>query len=733
MLESLNNSECKKSTSSLTGTEWAEYFKNLNKKPVTSCHNILELLHDMEKEKVFTELDFAITEKEIVDAIHSLKNKKACGPDSIINEMIKASQSFLIKSLKKAFNLILSLGNYPKLWAEGYIIPIFKNGSKDDPNNYRGLTVNSCLSKVFTKILNKRLENFCVKRNFICPEQIGFCKGKRTSDHMFVLKCLIEKYTQSGSKRLYSCFIDFKKAFDKVWHEGLFYKLRKLGVSDLFYNLIKNMYSKTQLSVKVDSCHLTDNFSSFIGVRQGDNLSPLLYNIFVNDIPDTFDTDCCPVSLGTKTLNCLMYADDLILLSESAEGLQESLNKLQVYCNNWGLEVNIKKTKTLIFNNTGKLIPKQFYLNNVPLDNEKTYSYLGVNFNINGNFTDAKQELYNKGLKALFKFKKCFSGQLPKIKTLLHVFDHTVKPVLLYGCEIWAELNSNKLNAQGDRYFKKLCENLVVEKAHISFCKFILGVPRRATNIAVMGELGRYPLFLEILLNMFKYSIRLYKTEDVLLQQAFSLSKSLNETHKKKSWYSDIHSLFQYFDINEQYMLTLKTKLKTYLLKKLHIKYNSIWHAELCNDDRGNKLYGNKLRTFRLFKNRICLEKYLSLDFSYRNVITKFRISAHRLEIERGRYKNQEVSERICRLCGTEVEDEIHFLLQCSKLATVRENFLHEINRLCKNFKNLDTKSQFIWLMSSEDSSLLQKLGELLIKLLSYKNNLLPVEAKDAQ
>lgn len=166
----------------------------------------------MENEKVFTELDIIITDKEISDAIHTLKNKKSCGPDSISNEMIKNSQSFLIRSFNHVFNQILSTGNYPQVWANGFITPLFKNGSKDDPSNYRGLTVTSCLSKVFTKILNNRLEKFCIQRNIICPEQIGFRKGKRTSDHMFVLKCLIDKYTQTGSKHLYASFIDFKKA-----------------------------------------------------------------------------------------------------------------------------------------------------------------------------------------------------------------------------------------------------------------------------------------------------------------------------------------------------------------------------------------------------------------------------------------------------------------------------------------------------------------------------------------
>ena len=242
--------------------------------------------------------------------LKSLKNNKSCGFDTISNEMLKASQSYLLDSLHKVFNKVLITGVYPKLWAKGYIVPIFKCGSKDDPSNYRGITIGSCLGKLFGKILNTRLENFLNSRNIISAEQIGFCKGKRTSDHHFVLKTLIDKYTQQNSKKLYTCFIDLKKAFDTVDHNGLFYKLRKIGVSNIFYNVSKSMYTATELAVKIDAEHLTDNFMSDIGVRQGDNLGPTLFKIFINDLVNIFNDSCNPVYLESLKLNCLLYADD---------------------------------------------------------------------------------------------------------------------------------------------------------------------------------------------------------------------------------------------------------------------------------------------------------------------------------------------------------------------------------------------------------------------------------------
>jgi hypothetical protein len=184
---------------------WFNYFQELNNNKLNAPNSdIKKDLKRLEEEHIFSELDFKITDKEIIEGIFSLKNKKSSGMDMILNEMLKSSQSFLLKSFNKTFNFVLSTSSFPSSWANGFIVPIYKSGPKDDPTNYRGITIGSALGKLFAKILNTRLENFLFKRNIIRPEQIGFCKNKRTSDHMFVLKTLIEKYTQNNPKVLFS-------------------------------------------------------------------------------------------------------------------------------------------------------------------------------------------------------------------------------------------------------------------------------------------------------------------------------------------------------------------------------------------------------------------------------------------------------------------------------------------------------------------------------------------------
>ena len=156
--------------------------------------------------------------------------------------MIKYGHNALLPSLKNIFNACLSHGLYPESWGEGYITVLHKAGDINNPNNYRGITITSAIGKLFNSILNKRLDKYLTDNNIINDCQIGFSKKARTSDHMFILRTLFETYCSDKEGRLYACFIDFRKAFDMVIHEGIKIKLLEIGVGTKFYNIIKSMY-----------------------------------------------------------------------------------------------------------------------------------------------------------------------------------------------------------------------------------------------------------------------------------------------------------------------------------------------------------------------------------------------------------------------------------------------------------------------------------------------------------
>ena len=289
-------------------------------------------LHTINKAAWVELLDKSISEKDILDACKSLKNKKASGPDGINNEMLKVCVSLMLPTFIKALNHILHAESFPVSWSAGYIVALFKSGDYLNPGNYRGLTITSCLGKLFTKILNNRLIIFLEKNQIIAANQIAFKPNQRTTDHMLVLKTICDMY-KSRQKAVYLCFVDLTKAFDTINRTFMLYKLYKSGLSTKFVNLIQSMYSDLKACIKTKfGC--TETFPIDIGTRQGCNLSPSLFNLFINDLPNLLTaSNSGYVTLDERRITCLMYADDIVLLSETASGLNKSIRVLENFCN----------------------------------------------------------------------------------------------------------------------------------------------------------------------------------------------------------------------------------------------------------------------------------------------------------------------------------------------------------------------------------------------------------------
>ena len=180
------------------------------------------------------------------------------------------------------FNIVLKSGTVPTDWCTGIIIPLFKNkGSVDDVNNYRGITLLSVLGKLFTSALNSRLTTYLEGISALGEDQAGFREGYSTLNHIFVLHCLIDFYLQKN-KRLYCAFVDYSKAFDLIDRSTLWIKLLGIGIKGKVINVIYNLYASAKSCVKKKN-DLSQYFSCNVGVRQGDNLSPLLFATFLND------------------------------------------------------------------------------------------------------------------------------------------------------------------------------------------------------------------------------------------------------------------------------------------------------------------------------------------------------------------------------------------------------------------------------------------------------------------
>ena len=232
-----------------------------------SHHDGENIMYDVTSD-VIPILNNPITENEIRKSITKLKNNKSPGNDMVINEYIKNTQDMLCPLYVKLFNKIFDSGVFPDEWLIGTIVPLYKNkGDSHDPNNYRGITLLSCTGKLFTSVLNDRLTHYSDSINIISETQAGFRQDYSTLDHIFLLKCIIDIFKWK-KKKLFCLFVDYTKAFDLVWREGLWLKLVKENVNGKMFNIIRNMYSNIKSCVLMNQV-VSDSFVCNIGVRQG--------------------------------------------------------------------------------------------------------------------------------------------------------------------------------------------------------------------------------------------------------------------------------------------------------------------------------------------------------------------------------------------------------------------------------------------------------------------------------
>ena len=307
-----------------------------------------EKLENPENIPFFNGSSFRISEEEVSKAINTLKRNKSPGPDKLVSEFIISGKDLLLSSICNIFNLVFRTINYPTQWTKSFLKPLHKKGAQSNRDNYRGIAIGSCLGKLYSMVVLKRLEQELTLSRPISFNQIGFTKGKRTSDHIFVLKAIIDNTLKRKKAQVYAAFVDFQKAYDSVNRDLLFQKIYERGIHGLLYRNIKQMYLKTSYCIKLKSGFLNP-IASNVGLKQGCPLSPLLFNIFIDDVSTIFNDNCDPVELHDIEINHLLYADDLVILSKSASGLAKSLENLDRYCENWHLKVNVQKTKVIIF------------------------------------------------------------------------------------------------------------------------------------------------------------------------------------------------------------------------------------------------------------------------------------------------------------------------------------------------------------------------------------------------
>ena len=643
-------------------------------------------------------LDRTIDMEELEGTIQELRKNKATGEDLILNEFIIHLPLCLKILLLAIFNCILDLEYFPTAWCTGNIIPVFKKGDKYDANNYRGICLLSCMGKLFTRIMNNRLNKWAENETVICDSQYGFRNNRSTTDCIFIMKGLIDILLANG-KKMYAVFVDYQKAYDYLDRTAVFYKLSKNGVSSKCVNIFKSMYSKMKLNIRGG---VSDQyFMSNCGLLQGESTSPLLFSIFVSDLKDALPDYDIGVNIHDTFIKLLMFADDTVIFSETKEGLQMGLDSLWEYCLKWGLTVNIDKTKIVVFRKGGKLKANdRWNYGGEIIDIVSSFKYLGCTLSTQGSFTQCISDLINSGRRALFGLKKCFSRNTEILPSMqLQLFNTLVAPILFYGSEVWG---------------LQKAEN--IDTFYTSFLKSLLCVKKSTPNCFVHGELGTFPLRIERNVRVLKYWLKII----------YNITNNSNYVSKV---YVDLYQL----SVDKPNTVTWCTQVRDMLNT---CGYGYVWTNQGVYDckefvrmfrQRMRDMYlqewcasvsmTSQNRLYRSVKNVFRFENYLNINNrGLRVALSRLRLSSHTFMIERGRWgKNRlHVNERKCSQCGV-IEDEFHCIIKCPRFNNEREG--------CLLVSSINNQYDFYKLLQSNDMTTILSLGMLCYKIQKeYKN-----------
>ena len=468
-------------------------------------------------------------------------------------------------------------------------MPIIKGGNVDEAQNYRGITLVNTLAKIYSQMLLNRVTKWSEKENKLSQNQFGFQRGKSTVDCIFTLYSIISKTLHSGEK-LFCAFIDYEKAFDKIDRSLLWQKLVSEHVSTKLVQAISSMYSVVKSCIRYRSS-LTGFFSSHIGLKQGDPSSPLMFMLFINDIVQNINTDInSTFSIDDFQLFMLLYADDAVVFSKSPEGLQSILNDLELYCRTWGLNINISKTKVMIFEK-GRHTTYGFYLNNKKLELVTSFKYLGIHFFKNGNWFRTQKRIAEHASYALHNLFALFNQIELSISEKCRLFDTLVGSILNYSAEVIG-----------------LYEAKDIELIHTKFCRWILHV-RKSTNLTgLYGKLGRVPFIVIRKIRMINYWIKLLSLgENTVPRKIYMMLKhdaANNISYNGANWAFQIKSLLDKIGLTYVWLRQGDITIPFSLIKQRILDlYKQTWYAEINNS--------NRLLMYSRFKHELDFENYL--------------------------------------------------------------------------------------------------------------------------
>ena len=386
------------------------------------------------------------SKSELKFEIKKLKRISSTGIDKIHNLMLINSSEGFKKLILHLINESVKQNIIPEAWKLAQVTMIPKKVVKsNNPKDYRPISVTSCLGKLTERLLRTRLYDYLNKNNLLIDQQSGFRKYRQTKDNLFHL---IQKTTESFNRKKKVCaiFFDIQSAFDKIWHDGLIFKMFQMMIPLYLVRWCQNFLSNRKFTVKINE-FITSVYNITAGVPQGAVLSPLLFSIFINDIP-------CEIKKNVKY--SLLFADDLVSYfiyrdKQSNKKIEKKINthlqEIEAWLFKWRLKMASHKCNYIVFTNNTKQVNNQLQLklNNqfIPLSQDPTF--LGIRFDKNLNLENQINYLSESCSKRL-NIIKILSNKAFKLTkdTLVNIYTTLIRSMMDYSSIILARLSDER-------------------------------------------------------------------------------------------------------------------------------------------------------------------------------------------------------------------------------------------------------------------------------------------------
>lgn len=528
---------------------WREYFRELlNPDERDHTTNEEEIIYTQGEEEKNIQLE------EVLKAIKEMKKGKAAGHDRINAEMLKNLGGRGMEMLTQILNKAWKTATVPEDWKMSIILPIFKKGDSSDCSNYRGITLLSVVSKVYERILEKRLKMAVEEQ--LEEAQSGFRKGRSVQDHIFSIKQMIEKNRMKNSE-IYMAFLDLEKAFDRVSQKEIWKSLRQRNVSPKLIGGIKSLYDNNKSYVRRNNAQ-SATFVISDGLRQGGVMSPTLFIIIMDDVIKAAERKSKKVHIGFNKLTPVSvtvcaFADDVMICAAKEKELQENLQIWEEELKKRNMKINTNKTKVMVLSKENKEINLE--ISQSKIEQVDVFKYLGVLIDREGNMENEINERITKATRLYHSLNKAFIGKKEiNRKTKMTVYKTIFRPILMYGSESWVLTNTMKSKIQA---------------IDMKYLRRVKGITRRnrIRNELVREELEIEPvnnIIVKQKLKWFGHMCRMSNNRQVKRIWEAGIHKSKTRGRPKKTW-------------NDEVAVALKKKGRTWAEAKKLALNKRLW------------------------------------------------------------------------------------------------------------------------------------------------------------